>query len=65
MTLSAQIPPPSSPPASCLNRCGGCAWWSRQTVEIGLCDAFDLTMRVDAVGCPSWRRAIAVVRRIQ
>lgn len=45
------------------NRCGACAWWSRQTAEIGLCETSDLTTRVDAVGCPSWRRALDVVRR--
>ena len=66
MTLYAQIPPSSAPPpASCLSRCGACRWWQRQTAEIGLCETFDLTMRADAIACPSWRRrSIAVVWRI-
>lgn len=57
MTLSAQIPPPSSSsPAPTLARCGACRWWSRQTAAIGLCETFDIAQRAEAIACPSWRR---------
>ena len=56
MITSHEIPPSSPPPASCLNRCGACRWWARQTATVGLCETFDIAQRADAIGCPSWRR---------
>jgi len=67
MTLSAPTPPPSSPPpASCLARCGACAfWWGEPGAEIGPCTVYDDPQRADAVGCPSWRRRpVAEPRRL-